>query len=63
MLIVKVDKNSNIERALKELKRKVIKTKQTNKLVERKEHVKKSVKRRNRLNKAKYIQKLKQNMG
>lgn len=62
MLIVKVDKNSNIERALKELKSKVIKTKQTNKLVARKEYVKKSIRRRNQLKKAKYVQKMKQNI-
>ena len=57
MLIVKVDKNSNIERALKEYKGKIIKTRQSSKLTERKEFVKKSVKKRNVLNKAKYVQK------
>ena len=57
MLIVKVDKNSNTERALKEYKGKIIKTRQSSKLTERKEFVKKSVKKRNVLNKAKYVQK------
>ena len=57
MLIVKVDKNSNIERALKEYKGKIIKTRQSSKLTERKEIVKKSVKKINVLNKAKYVQK------
>ncbi len=57
MLIVKVDKNSNIERALKEYKGKIIKTRQSSKLTKRKEFVKKSVKKRNVLNKAKYVQK------
>lgn len=57
MLIVKVDKNSNIERALKEYKGKIIKTRQSSKLTERKEFVKKSVKKRNVPNKAKYVQK------
>lgn len=61
MLIVKLDKNTNIERALKLLKSKVIKTKQTQLLVERKEYKKKSVKRRNQLKKAKYVQKIKEN--
>jgi small subunit ribosomal protein S21 len=61
MLIVKLDKNTNIERALKLLKSKVIKTKQTQLLVERKEYKKKSVKRRDQLKKAKYVQKIKEN--
>lgn len=58
MLIVKLDKNTNIERALKILKSKVIKTRQSSQLVERKEYEKKSVKRRKMLKKAKYVQKL-----
>jgi ribosomal protein S21 len=45
MLIVKLDKNKNIEKALKLLKSKVIKTRQSSKLVERKEYEKKSVKK------------------
>ena len=59
MLIVKLDKNTNIEKALKLLKSKVIKTRQSSQLVERKEYEKKSVKRRKMLKKAKYVQKLK----
>ena len=43
MLVVKVD--SNIEKALKTLKSKVIKTKQNQRLVELKEFEKKSVRR------------------
>jgi len=58
MLIVKLDKNTNIERALKLLKSKVIKTRQTSQLVERKEYEKKSVKKRKMIKKAKYVQKL-----
>ena len=58
MLIVKLDKNTNIERALKILKSKVIKTRQSSQLVERKEYEKKSVKRRKMLKKAKYVHKL-----
>jgi|LakMenEpi03Aug12_release.lakeMendotaPanAssembly.Ray.scaffolds.fasta_scaffold4720058_1 ribosomal protein S21 len=57
MLIVKVDKNSNIEKALKEYKGKIIKTRQISKLNERKEFIKISVKKRNVLNNAKYVQK------
>jgi small subunit ribosomal protein S21 len=59
MLIVKLDKNKNIEKALKLLKSKVIKTRQSSQLVERKEYEKKSVKKRKRLKKAIYVQKLK----
>lgn len=57
MLIVKVDKNSNIEKALKLYKSKIIKTRQSSHLNERKEFIKTSVKKRNVLNKAKYVQK------
>jgi hypothetical protein len=58
MLIVNVDKRG-IEKSLKELKSKVIKTKQNKKLFEMKEFVKKSVKRRQQIQKASHIQKLK----
>ncbi len=57
MLIVKVDKN--IETALKVYKSKVQKTKQIQKLRERQEFVKPSVKRREEVLKAQYIQKIK----
>ena len=57
MLIVKMDKHSNIEKALKEYKGKIIKTRQSSKLNEKKEFVKTSVKKRNVLKKAKYVQK------
>jgi ribosomal protein S21 len=46
MLIVNVKSSGNIERALKELKGKVIKTRQVRELQERKEYVKYSVKKR-----------------
>lgn len=55
MIIVKVDKG--IEKALKQYKSKVIKTRQMSELVNRKEYIKPSVKKRNALNKAKYVQK------
>jgi ribosomal protein S21 len=59
MIIVKLDKHTNIEKALKILKSKVIRTKQTSELVNRKEYTKKSVKNRDILKKAKYVQKMK----
>jgi small subunit ribosomal protein S21 len=58
MLIVTVKKN-DIERALKELKSKVIKTRQNSKLNERREYTKKSVLKRQILKKAEYRQKFK----
>lgn len=59
MLIVKVKRN-DIEKALKELKSKVIKTRQSSQLNYRKEFTKKSVERREEINKAKYRQSLNQ---
>ena len=57
MIIVEIKNNENLERALKTLKSKVIKTKQTQKLQERKEYKKPSVIRRAQIQKAKYNQK------
>jgi len=57
MIIIKIEKN--IEFALKLYKNKVNKTKQIQKLRERQEFVKPSVKRRNQILKATYIQKIK----
>jgi small subunit ribosomal protein S21 len=59
MLIVKVDQNTNIEKALKLFKSKVIKTKLMSELRNRKEFTKKSVTRRTTVNKAKYVQQIK----
>jgi len=56
MLIVKVNKNGDIERALKELKSKVIRTRQNSLLNNRKEFTKKSVEKREIKNRAKYRQ-------
>jgi small subunit ribosomal protein S21 len=53
MLIVTVKKN-DIERAIKELKSKVIKTRQNTFLNNRREFTKKSVEKRQILSKAKY---------
>ena len=55
MLIVKVGKNVTLEKALKIYKSKVIKTRQSRELNERKEFQKKSVKRRNEISKAKKV--------
>jgi len=52
MLIVKIENNSQLEKALKTLKNKVHKTKQNDILRERKEYVKKSVVKRSQLRKA-----------
>jgi ribosomal protein S21 len=59
MLIVKVNKNGDIERALKELKSKVIRTRQNSLLNYRKEFIKKSVEKRETKNRAKYRQSFK----
>jgi len=56
MIIVNIKNGDNIERALKTLKSKVIKTKQNQLLNERKEYTKKSVVRRAQILKAKYVQ-------
>jgi small subunit ribosomal protein S21 len=54
MLIVQLKNGENIEKALKTLKSKVIKTKQNQSLNNRKEYVKTSVSRRAEILKAKY---------
>lgn len=56
MLIIEIGKNENIERALKTLKSKVMKTKQQKILFERKEYVKPSVRKRTEKLKAIYTQ-------
>jgi small subunit ribosomal protein S21 len=58
MLIVKVKDQSSIDRALKILKNKVVKTGQLKQLRARQEYVKPSIKRRDQLKKAIYIQHL-----
>jgi len=57
MIIVPIKQNENIEKALKTLKSKVIKTKQNQILTGRKEYTKKSVKRRTEILKAVYNEK------
>ena len=56
MIIVEVKNNDNIEKALKVLKSKVIKTKQNQQLMNRKEFTKKSVEKRAQKLKAIYKQ-------
>lgn len=57
MIIVKIDKSTNLEKALKIYKSKIIKTRQSSELNNRREFVKKSVKRRQQILKAKYVEK------
>lgn len=57
--MLKVEAGKNLDKALKSLKYKVIKTKQNEKLRANKEFVKKSVKKREQKLKAQYIQQLK----
>jgi ribosomal protein S21 len=57
MIIVEV--NQNIEKALKRLKSKVIKTKQNQKLNSKKEFVKNSEQKRTQKIKARYVEQLK----
>lgn len=57
MFIVEITTKQNIEKALKVLKRKWDKNKVTKELRDRKEFTKKSVRRREEIKKAEYIQK------
>lgn len=59
MLIIEIKNNDNLEKSLKQLKNKVIKTKQNQILNERKEFEKRSVKKRKKLLKAIYTEKKK----
>ena len=61
MLIIKVDRN-NIEKALKIYKSKVIKSRQMSELNKRTEFVKKSVKKREQIREAEFVQKMKNNL-
>lgn len=60
MIIIDVKKAGGLDRALKNYKYKVNKTKMVDELRERKEFKKKSVKRRDEILKAKYVQGKKQ---
>lgn len=61
MIIIPVKEGENIERALKKFKRKFEKTGVIKQLRERQAYVKPSVRRRNEVKRAVYVQKLKQN--
>jgi len=58
MIIIEIDKNQNLDKALKVLKTKVIQSKQTELLKNRKEYVKKSELRRTEIKNAIYRQSL-----
>ena len=58
MLIIPVKDGENIDRALKRFKRKFDRTKTSKQLRERKQYVKPSVRKRQQLLKARYIQRL-----
>lgn len=60
MLIIKLDEKTNIEKALKQYKRKVINTKQVKKLRDQQYYIKPSAKKRLKLQKAKYLENKKQ---
>jgi small subunit ribosomal protein S21 len=59
MLIVKIKQGENIEKALKILKSKVVKTKQNQILFDNRDYTKKSEVRRAQILKAKFVQKMK----
>ena len=63
MIIIPIKNSTSLESSLKTLKFKVYKTKQNEILRERQTYVKDSVKKRNQINKAKYIKKLKSHSG
>ena len=56
MLIIEIKNNENLEKALKSLKSKVIKTKQNQILLDKKEFTKPSVEKRTKRLKAIYIE-------
>jgi small subunit ribosomal protein S21 len=55
--MLKIKVTGKIETAIKTLRSKVIKTRQMTELQDRKEHTKKSIKRREKIKKAIYVQK------
>lgn len=63
MIIIKITPNNPLEKALKILKSKVIKTKQNQKLFEKREYTKKSVLNRAQILKAEYVQRLKDKLN
>jgi len=63
MIIIKITQSNPLEKALKTLKSKVIKTKQNQILFDKKQYTKKSVLRRAQILKAKHIQGLKDQLN
>ena len=63
MIIINLSKEKNLESALRTYKQKVQKTKQIQKLRERQEFVKPSVKRRKEVLKAVYVQQIKNGLN
>jgi len=63
VLKIKIHRGESIEKALKRFKRKFIRTKVTKELRRRSEFKKKSVKRREEILKAKYVEKLRRESG
>ena len=61
MLIIPIKEGENIDRALKRIKRKFDKTGTKRSLQTRKEFVKPSIKRRAEIQKAEYVQRLRDN--
>jgi len=61
MIIIKIEKGEGLEKALKRYKYKVIKTKQIEELRARQEYVKNTTKKREKMKKAKYVQKIQEN--
>jgi small subunit ribosomal protein S21 len=59
MIIIKLEKNETIEKALKRYKFKVFKTNQLKDLQSKQSYVKESEKKRNQIQKAKYVEKKK----
>jgi small subunit ribosomal protein S21 len=57
MIYIEINKGENLEKALKIYKNKIKSTKQTERIRKKQEFVKKSVIKRNMINKAKYKQK------
>ena len=58
MIVIKIEKGESLDKALKRYKYKVIKTKQIEQLRERQEYVKNTTKKREKMKKAKYVQKI-----
>ena len=61
MIFIKIEKGESLDKALKRYKYKVISTKQIEQLRNKQEYTKKTTLKREKMRKAKYVQKLRQN--